>query len=188
MVGAVDVGVDVSVYFMSHEKKKQNNIAFVDGQNLYLGTKEEGWAVDHKKFRTYLKDKYNIIESYYFMGFVSENEQDLYDKLQRAGFILAFREHSSALRGTKKGNVDSDIIFGIMRKLVDSEPFDKIFIVSGDGDYKKLVDFLIKKGKFGKMLFPNDEFASSLYDELGSEFYDSLGKKDIRAKIAYVRK
>lgn len=173
---------------MSPEKRKIKNVAFVDGQNLYLGTKEEGWAVDHKRFRIYLHDKYNVDEAYYFMGFVSESEQDLYYKLQKAGFILAFREHSSALRGSKKGNVDSDIIFGIMEKLVENEPFDKVFIVSGDGDYKKLVDFLIKKGRFGKMLFPNDEFASSLYNELGSEFYDSLGKKDIQAKIAYVRK
>ena len=173
---------------MSKENRKPRNIVFIDGQNLYLGTKEEGWAIDHKKFRTYLQDKYNIIEAYYFMGFVSEGEQDLYDKLQRAGFILSFREHSSALRGRKKGNVDSDIIFGIMRKLVENDPFDRVFIVSGDGDYKKLVDFLIKKEKFGKMLFPNDEFASSLYDSLGSEFFDSLGKKDIKAKIAYTHK
>jgi hypothetical protein len=135
---------------MPLEKQKIRNIAFVDGQNLYLGTKEEGWAVDHKKFRIYLHDKYHIDEAYYFMGFVSEDEQDLYYKLQKAGFILAFREHSSALRGSKKGNVDSDIIFEVMRK--------------------------------------NDEYASSLYDELGSEFYDSLDKKDIRAKIEYVRK
>lgn len=173
---------------MSQVKSRLNNIAFVDGQNLYLGTKGEGWAVDHKKFRIYLRDKYHIDEAYYFMGFVSEGEQDLYDKLQKAGFILSFREHSSALRGSKKGNVDSDIIFAAMRKLVENEPFDKVFIISGDGDYKKLVDFLIKKEKFGKMLFPNDEFASSLYSELGSEFFDSLGKKDIRAKIEYVRK
>lgn len=173
---------------MSLEKSKQKNIAFIDGQNLHLGTKEDGWAIDHKKFRIYLQDKYHIVEVYYFMGFVSEDQQDLYDKLQKTGFILSFREHSSVMRGKKKGNVDSDIIFAVMKKLVENEPFDKAFIISGDGDYKKLVDFLIKKGKFGKMLFPNDEFASSLYDSLGSEYYDSLGKKDIRAKIEYIRK
>ena len=129
-----------------------------------------------------------MTEAYYFLGFVSEEEQDLYDKLQKAGFILSFREHSSALEGRKKGNVDSDIIFGIMKKLVENEPFEKVFIVSGDGDYKKLVDFLIKKGRFGKMLFPNGEFASSLYSSLGSEFFDYLEKPDVKAKIAYIHK
>jgi len=87
------------------------NIAFIDGQNLHLGTKESGWAVDHSKFRIYLRDKYHIDEAYYFLGFVSEGYQELYSSLQKAGFILSFREHSSALKGTKKGNVDCDIVF-----------------------------------------------------------------------------
>ena len=167
---------------------KRSNIAFIDGQNLHLGTKESGWAIDHARFRTYLSEKYTITEAYYFLGFVSGEEQDLYDKLQKAGFILSFREHSSALRGSKKGNVDSDIIFALMRKLVENEPFGKAFIVSGDGDYKKMVDYLVKKSKFGKMLFPNRQFASSLYKSLGSEFYDYLENADVKAKISYQRK
>ena len=163
----------------------KNNHAFIDGQNLHLGTKENGWAIDHKKFRIYLADKYSVTEAYYFLGFVSEDEEELYDNLQKAGFILTFREHSAALKGKKKGNVDCDIIFSIMKKLVQKESFDKIILVSGDGDYKKLVDFLVKKDKLEKVLFPNKEFASSLYKKLGSEFYDDLDSKDIKSKISF---
>jgi uncharacterized LabA/DUF88 family protein len=173
---------------MRLNKETIRNIAFIDGQNLHLGTKESGWLVDHKKLRIYLRDKYHIDEAYYFLGFISEENQELYDGLQRAGFILSFREHSSALRGNKKGNVDSDIVFGIMKKLVENEPFDKVFIVSGDGDYKKLVDFLIKKSRFGKMLFPNRTFASSLYKSLGGEYFAYLEEKDVKTKIAYTHK
>lgn len=165
-----------------------SNIAFIDGQNLHLGTRStdgDSWVVDNKKLRRYLKDKYNIEEAYYFLGFVSEEEQDLYDSLQRAGFILSFREHSSVLKGKKKGNVDCDIVFAVMKRLVDGEDFNKVFIVSGDGDYKKLVDYLVKKKVFGKILFPNTKFASSLYKKLGSEHYDSLDSPGIRAKIEY---
>ena len=92
------------------------------------------------------------------------------------------------MRGNKKGNVDSDMIFEIMKKLIDDESFDKVFIVSGDGDYKKLVDFLIKKECFGKMLFPNKRYASSLYKSLGGEFFDYLETPGVKAKIAYVHK
>lgn len=166
---------------------KESNIAFIDGQNLHLGTKGCGWTVDHWRFRKYLQDKYNVSEAYYFLGYVNEGEQGLYDNLQKAGFIVSFREHSSALRGKKKGNVDSDIVFSAMRKLADQEEFSKIYIISGDGDYKKMVDYLIKKEKFGKMLYPNGEFASSLYDSLGGEYYDNLGSPDIRKKIEHIR-
>ncbi len=170
------------------EPELARNIAFIDGQNLHLGIKECGWRIDHYKFRTYLREKYGIKEAYYFLGFVSENEQELYDKLQKAGYILSFREHSSALRGTKKGNVDSDIIFSIMKKLIEGDEFGKIFLISGDGDYKKLVDFLIKKGRFGKILFPNKKYASSLYKKLGGEYFDYLEMPDVRAKISYTHK
>lgn len=163
----------------------QENIAFIDGQNLYLGTKEASWAVDYKKLRTYLADKYHVTEAHYFLGFVSDQEQDLYTSLQKSGFILDFREHSSALKGKKKGNVDCDIVFSIMKKLIDEYKFDKVVIVSGDGDYIKLVDYLIKKKKFEKILFPNAKFASSLYKRFGSEYYDSLEKN--KHKFTYIK-
>lgn len=163
----------------------ENNYAFIDGQNLHLGTRECGWSVDHSKFRVYLTEKYHVTEAYYFLGFISDQEQDLYDKLQKAGFLVSFREHSSALRGRKKGNVDCDIVLSIMKKLVEEDVFDKALIISGDGDYSKLVEYLVKKGRFKKMLFPNKKFASSLYKKLGSEYYDYL--ENAKAKIAHIK-
>lgn len=156
------------------DKSRESNIAFIDGQNLHLGTIQDGWKVDLKKLRVYLKDKYHITEAYYFLGYVSEVEQDLYNNLQKSGFIVLFKEHNPALKSTKKGNVDTDIVFEVMKNLVDNKNFHKIVIISGDGDYKKVVDYLIKKDRFEKILFPNRDFASSLYKHFGAEFFDYL--------------
>ena len=164
----------------------KNNLAFIDGQNLHLGTMQNGWKVDYGKFRVYLKDKYHISEAYYFLGYVSETEQDLYNNLQKAGFIVSFKDHNPAMLAQKKGNVDTDIVFEVMKNLIDNKDFNKIVLVSGDGDYKKLVDYLIKKNKFEKILFPNKNFASSLYKSLGSELFDYLD--NIKSYIKYVRK
>lgn len=73
------------------DKIKISNIAFIDGQNLHLGTTQDGWKVDLKKLRIYLKDKYHIVEAYYFLGYVTETEQDLYNNLQR------YRDFASSL-------------------------------------------------------------------------------------------
>ena len=170
---------------MKKKKNKEVNIAFVDGQNLYLGTTQNNWKINHFKFRKYLKDKYKVEEAYYFLGYISEEQQDLYNNLQKAGFIVLFKEHSANLKGEKKGNVDTDIVFEIMKKMVDREDFNKIVLVSGDGDYKKLVDYLIKKDKFKKILFPNNDFASSLYKKLGSEFFDYLENSSVKNKIKF---
>ena len=90
--------------------------------------------------------------------------------------------------GKKKGNVDSDIIFHIMKKLYKQETFSKVVLVSGDGDYKPIVDFLIEEKRFEKILFPDKKFASSLYKKLGSEYFDYLEDRDIREKIELKKK
>lgn len=154
---------------------KENNYAFIDGQNLHLGTKQDGWSVDLVKFRIYLKEKYHVNDAYYFLGYVNEENQDLYSRLQKAGFIVTFKEHGLGLLAKKKGNVDTDVVFEIMKNIIDNKDMNKVILVSGDGDYKKLVEYLINKNKFRKILFPNKKFASSLYKKLGSEFYDYLG-------------
>ena len=165
--------------------EKEKNLAFIDGQNLYMGTMSDDpkWKIKLSKFRKYLFEKYNVEKAYYFLGFLNEEQQDLYDEIQESGFILKFREHNSAMIGKKKGNVDSDIIFDIMKSMCKKESFNKIVLVSGDGDYKMLVDFLIEEGKFKKILFPNKDFASSLYKKLGTEYFDFLNGKDIKKKI-----
>jgi len=49
---------------MVGEKIKEHNLAFIDGQNLYMGTNSEAQKreVDLKKFRVYLENKYSISE------------------------------------------------------------------------------------------------------------------------------
>jgi uncharacterized LabA/DUF88 family protein len=85
--------------------------------------------------------------------------------------------------GKKKGNVDTDLVFNVMKKLYKKEDFEQIVLISGDGDYKILVEFLIEEKRFKKILFPNKSRASSLYKKIGSEYYDYLDNQDIRKKI-----
>ncbi|PIZ44811.1 hypothetical protein CO180_02690 [candidate division WWE3 bacterium CG_4_9_14_3_um_filter_41_6] len=168
------------------KNRSLNNTAYIDGQNLHMGTAKlihNSWKIDLARFRLYLTQKYHVTDAYYFLGFIQEENQELYEQIQKAGFILIFKEHNSAMKGKKKGNVDSDIIFLLMKKLYKSEVSGKAVLVSGDGDYKLLVDFLIEEGKLEKLLFPNKKFASSLYKKLGSEYFDCLDNRDIRKKI-----
>ncbi len=183
--------------------EKEKNFAFIDAQNLYFGTTKcdvcakalkidlrdmqlsdctcsSAWDVYLEKFRIYLAENYNVTEAYYVLGYLSEKHDELYKEIQKAGFIVVFKEHNSKAKSLKKGNVDTDIVFEVMKSLIDNN-FDKVVIVSGDGDYKKLIYYLVGKNKFRKILFPNKKFASSLYKSLGSEYYDYL--ENIRTHI-----
>lgn len=143
------------------------------------------WKVDLQRLRVYLHDLYQVDRAYYYLGYVQNDEvyQSLYEEIQTAGFVLVFREHNSAMLGTKKGNVDSDIIFSVMKRLYKKEDFDNVVLVSGDGDYKMLVDFLIEEKKLKKLLLPKQRYASSLYKVLGAEYFADLSNPDVRRKI-----
>ena len=173
---------------MSSELKPNNldNLAFIDGQNLHMATakrEDDPWKIDLSRFRIYLKEKYKVSKAYYFLGHLDESNQSLYERIQSAGFILLFREHTSLMLGKKKGNVDCDIIFHVMKKLYEREVFNKIVLVSGDGDYKLLVDFLVAESKLEKVLFPDGNRASSLYKKLGASCFAALDNPDTRKKI-----
>ncbi len=143
------------------------------------------WRIDLARFRVYLERKYGVGKAFYYLGYIEDSKraEELYEEIQSAGFILVFRQHTSAMLGKKKGNVDSDIILSIMRRLYKREDFGKVVLVSGDGDYKGLVDFLIEEDRFAKILFPNRQFASSLYKTIGAPYFAHLSDPGVRAKI-----
>lgn len=174
-----------------------SNLAFIDGQNLHFGTTKcnncaerlgielknikfadctcgSAWEVDLYKFRIYLAENYGISEAYYFLGYLQDENSELYKVIQKAGFIVIFKEHNKLSKSKKKGNIDTDMVFEVMKSLIDHQDFNKIMLISGDGDYKKMIQYLISKSKFLKILFPNKKYASSLYKEFGSELFDYL--------------
>jgi len=189
---------------------EKSNLAFIDGQNMHFGTTKcyecfaklvlenpnlkieniklsdcscgKAWEVNLAKLRIYLKENYNVSEAYYFLGNLQIKNENLYKGIREAGFILIFKEHNNKAKSKKKGNIDADLVFEIMKNMVDNAEFNKIIIVSGDGDYKKLVNYLIAKNKFERILFPNKRFASSLYKEFGKKAFDYL--ENIRTYIA----
>ena len=87
------------------------------------------------------------------------------------------------MKSTKKGNVDTDIVFYLMKRLYKQEDFDKLVLVSGDGDYRMMVDFLIEEGKFEKILFPKQRYASSLYKAITRQYFAALSNLGTIKKI-----
>ncbi len=175
----------------------ENNLAFIDGQNMHFGTTKctdcatklgielkkikaadcicgYAWKVDLAKLRVYLKENYHVSEAYYFLGYIHTKNDDLYKNLQKAGFIVIFKEHAQKAKSAKRGNIDTDLVFEVMKNLLENPSFSKVLLISGDGDYHKLIHYLVTKGKFKKILFPNKAFASSLYKQMGSEGFDYL--------------
>lgn len=157
---------------------KENNFAYIDGQNLNLGVKSLGWDLDFNKFRQYLKEKYGISTAYYFIGFVAEN-QNLYSSLQKAGYILKFKPVLPDKDGSHKGNIDADLV---LQTAIDyyEKHFDKALVVTSDGDFYSLVNLLYEKNKLKMVMSPYYKTCSTLLKRVAKEkivFMDNLRQK-----------
>lgn len=137
---------------------KENNYAFIDSQNVYLAIKEQGWSIDWKRFRVYLKEKYDVQKAYLFIGYIQGNSK-LYTELQIAGFICIWKPTLEYKDGTIKGNCDAELV---LHTMIQFSNFDNAVIITGDGDFYCLVDYLVDQGKLKVLLIPNKYKYSAL--------------------------
>ena len=129
--------------------------AFIDSQNLNLGIRSLGWKLDWRKFRQYLRNKYLTLETFLFIGYKPGNE-DLYTNLQKMGYTVILKPTMELPDKTVKGNVDAELV---LHTLIEFNNFDKAIIVSGDGDFFCLVEYLEKKNKLLHILTPNKHYS-----------------------------
>ncbi len=148
-------------FLMQNKSKHLNIYAFIDAQNLNLGIRSQGWRLDFARFRIFLSDKYKVEKAFIFIGFVEDN-QLLYTYLQESGFICIFKPTLRTSNHKKikvKGNVDAELV---LHAMVEYPNYNKAIIVSGDGDFHCLIEYLDQKSKLLKLIVPNKHFSSLL--------------------------
>lgn len=177
---------------MLRKKKNQSPrvTAFIDSQNLNVSVQKFGWKMDWRKFRQWLTDEYGVTRAYMFIGYMPENE-NLYEQMHEAGYSVVLKptydmtrpkpEETAENEEDKKpvkGNVDADLVLWAMKELSN---YEQAIIVSGDGDYYSLVEYLDSKGRLKNILAPNAHY-SSLYNKYEKYVVD-LGEH--RRQLAY---
>ena len=106
----------------------------------------------------------------------------LYANLQKHGYILIFKPTLEFHKGGKakiKGNVDAELV---LHTMIEKERYDKAIIVSGDGDFHCLIEYLVDQKRLQRVLVPNRKYSSLLrkfnqYIVEVSELKESLIKK-----------
>jgi len=82
--------------------------------------------------------------------------------LQKAGYIVIFKptlEYKKDGEMRTKGNVDAELV---LHTMIEYPNYDKAIIVSGDGDFHCLIEYLEKKEKLGRIIIPNRKAYSQL--------------------------
>lgn len=146
-------------------KRPLRNFAFIDSQNLNLGIQELGWKLNWQEFRRHLGEKYAVGKAYLFIGYIPQN-QNLYRMLQEAGYVLVFKPVLPSAEGKPKGNVDADLV---LQAMIDYPNYEKAVLVTSDGDFYCLVQYLKSKGKLERVLSASRKKCSILLKRAASE-------------------
>lgn len=139
-------------------KQRENNYAFIDSQNLNLGVLDQGWDLDFARFRVYLRDKFHVSKAFLCIGYIKGNE-GLYTYLQEIGYICIFKPTLELPNGTVKGNVDAELV---LHTMIHIGTFDSAVIVTGDGDFRCLLEYLLEVNKLKALMVPNKQKYSEL--------------------------
>lgn len=162
------------------EAKNTNVYAFIDSQNLNLGIQAMGWKMDWRKFRQLLAEEFGVTKAFMFIGYMAENEP-MYEQLHETGFLIVLKPtvdikaqaekvdeskpgepHDEAPEPYKpqvKGNIDADLVLYAMKELPN---YDEAIIVSGDGDFYGLAEYLVELHKLKHIMTPNWKYSSLL--------------------------
>ncbi len=130
--------------------------------------------MDWQKFRRWLADEYGVTKAFMFIGYVPEFEA-MYEQLHEAGFMIVLKPTYDMTRPQPdantpeakekadneekkpvKGNIDADLVLWAMKELSN---YDKAILVSGDGDFYSLVEYLESKNRLGKILTPSFQYS-----------------------------
>lgn len=153
---------------------------YIDGNNLYRSAKGIGYDIDYKKFRGWLRQKYTPQTVYLFIGLVPDRVS-FYKYLQECGFILIFKQTIS-VGNTVKGNCDAELVLQTVSDFY-TKTCDSFILITGDGDFGCVVEFLKKEKVFNTVLAPDEKKCSILLKNKNvpidflNEHYHKFGRK-----------
>jgi len=130
----------------------QERIAlFIDGSNLYATARALGFDIDYKSLLGMFQKQAVMVRAFYYTALLDDQEyspiRPLVDWLDYNGYTIVTKptkEFTDATGRRKiKGNMDIELAIDVMEM---SDRLDHIVLFSGDGDFRRLVEAVQRKG------------------------------------------
>ena len=124
---------------------------FIDGSNLYAASRALGFDIDYKLLRQEFMRRGKLLRAFYYTALLETEEyspiRPLVDWLQYNGFTMVTKPAREFVdregRRKVKGNMDIELTIDAMEM---APHVDHIVLFSGDGDFRRLVESLQRKG------------------------------------------
>jgi uncharacterized LabA/DUF88 family protein len=124
---------------------------FIDGANLHAAARALGFDIDYKRLLKYFQEQCRLIRAFYYTALIEDQEysplRPLVDWLDYNGFTMVTKptkEFTDAMGRRKiKGNMDIELAIDVLEM---SDKLDHVVLFSGDGDFRRLVEAVQRRG------------------------------------------
>ena len=124
---------------------------FIDGSNLYAAARALGFDIDYKNLLELFSSQGQLVRAYYYTALMEDQEylpiRPLVDWLDYNGYTMVTKptkEFTDSMGRRKiKGNMDMELAIDVLEM---AEHLDHVILFSGDGDFRRLVDAVQRRG------------------------------------------
>jgi uncharacterized LabA/DUF88 family protein len=149
-IGYSDVSVISGAISMNFYPQERIAL-FIDGANLYAAARALGFDIDYKRLLELFRTKGHLLRAFYYTALLEDQEysplRPLVDWLDYNGYTMVTKptkEYTDAAGRRKlKGNMDIELAIDVLEM---AQYVDHIVLFSGDGDFRRLVEAVQRKG------------------------------------------
>ena len=164
---------------------------FIDGANLYAAARALGFDIDYKRLRDGFAAEGRLVRAFYYTALVEDQEyspiRPLVDWLDYNGYTMVTKptkEFTDASGRRKiKGNMDIELAIDVMEM---AEHVDHILLFSGDGDFRRLVEAVQRKGVRVSVVSTVRSQPPMVADELRRQADNFIELQDLAPSIARI--
>jgi uncharacterized LabA/DUF88 family protein len=165
---------------------------FIDGANLYAAARTLGIDIDYKKLLELFSNEGQLIRAVYYTALIEDQKNSpirpLVDWLDYNGYTMVtkpakeFADPSGHRR--IKGNMDIELAIDVMEM---AERLDHVVLFSGDGDFRRLVEAVQRKGARFTVVSTQRSVPPMVADELRRQADNFVDLQDMAPQIARTR-
>src|ERR1044071_7992553 len=130
---------------------QERTACFIDGANLYSAARGLAFDIDYKRLLGHIRSRCRLIRMFYYTALVEDQEyspiRPLVDWLDYNGYTMVTKptkEFTDNMgRRRMKGNMDIELAIDMLEMAAH---VDHVFLFSGDGDFRRLVDAVQRRG------------------------------------------
>lgn len=182
---------------MTTRKKNTDNLlfypedkvaVFIDGSNLYAAARSLDFDIDYRKLLSWSAGAGRLVRAFYYTAMVEDADyspiRPLVDWLDYNGYTMVTKPTKEFVdaqgRRKIKGNMDIEIAVDMMEM---SDKVDHIILFSGDGDFRRLIEAVQRKGVRVTVVSSIQTNPPMVADELRRQADFFLDLDQLRAQI-----